>query len=53
MTSKQMAAIAWDNMKLFDWALQKYNTETKFEQYIIYDAAEILNANQVAPILRS
>ena len=35
MTSKQMAAIAWDNMKLFDWALQKYNTETKFEQYIM------------------
>ena len=34
MTAKQMAAIAWDNMKSFDWALQKYSTETKFEQYI-------------------
>lgn len=52
MTSKQMAAIAWDNMKLFDWALKKYNTETKFEQYIIYDAAEILNANQVSAYIK-
>lgn len=39
MTSKEMAAIAWKNMESFDWALQKNSTETKFEQFIIYDAA--------------
>lgn len=52
MTAKQMAAIAWDNMKSFDWALQKYSTETKFEQVIIYDAAEILNMNQVSAYIK-
>lgn len=52
MTAKQMAASAWDKMKSFDWALQKYSTETKFEQYIIYDAAEILNMNQVGAYIK-
>lgn len=52
MTAKQMAAIAWGNMKSFDWALQKYSTETKFEQYIIYDAAEIINLNQVSAYIK-
>lgn len=52
MTAKQMAAIAWDNMKTFDWALQKYSTETKFEQYIIYDAAEIINLSQVSAYIK-
>lgn len=52
MTAKQMAASAWDKMKSFDWALQKYSTETKFEQYIIYDAAKILNMNQVGAYIK-
>ena len=52
MTAKQTAAIAWDNMKSFDWALQKYSTETKFEQFIIYDAAEVLNLNQVSAYIK-
>ena len=52
MTAKQMAAIAWDHMKSFDWALQKYSTETKFEQYIIYDAAEIINLSQVSAYIK-
>lgn len=52
MTAKQAAAIAWDNMKSFDWALQKNSTETKFEQFIIYDAAEVLNLNQVSAYIK-
>jgi hypothetical protein len=52
MTSKEMAAIAWKNMESFDWALQKNSTETKFEQFIIYDAAEILNMNQVSAYIK-
>lgn len=52
MTAKQTAATAWDNMKSFDWALQKNSTETKFEQFVIYDAAEVLNLNQVAAYIK-
>ena len=52
MTAKQTAATAWQNMKSFDWALQKYSTEAKFEQFIIYDAAEVLNLNQVAAYIK-
>lgn len=52
MTAKQTAATAWDKMKSFDWALQKNSTETKFEQFVIYDAAEVLNLNQVAAYIK-
>ena len=47
MTSKQMAAIAWNSMKSFDWALQKNHTLDKFEEFVIDEAAEALNQNQV------
>lgn len=52
MTSKEMAAIAWNNMKSFDWALQKNKTMNKFEEFVVDDAAEILNMNQVSAYIK-